>query len=84
MLRSKVLATIAAFIVNRKAIQRIAFRTISKTGIQYRKSTLSKRVDRLPDTASQVGDRFLASPTRVKTWNFTRIAAGSRRARGFL
>jgi 2-polyprenyl-6-methoxyphenol hydroxylase-like FAD-dependent oxidoreductase len=58
MLRSKVLATVAAFIVNRKAVQRIAFRTISQTGIQYRKSSLSKGVDQLPDTAPQAGDRF--------------------------
>jgi 2-polyprenyl-6-methoxyphenol hydroxylase-like FAD-dependent oxidoreductase len=58
MLRSKVLATIAAFIVNRKAMQRIAFRTISQTGIQYRRSSVSRAVNGLPETAPQAGDRF--------------------------
>jgi 2-polyprenyl-6-methoxyphenol hydroxylase-like FAD-dependent oxidoreductase len=58
LLRTKVLARIAAFAVNRKAVQRMAFRTISQTGIHYRKSFLSKSLDRLPDTAPQAGDRF--------------------------
>jgi 2-polyprenyl-6-methoxyphenol hydroxylase-like FAD-dependent oxidoreductase len=58
LLRTKILARIAAFAVNRKAVQRIAFRTVSQTGIRYPKSSLSKSLDTLPDTAPQAGDRF--------------------------
>lgn len=58
LLRSKVLARIAAFVVNRKRVQKIAFRTISQTGIGYRTSPLSKTLGRLPEKAPQAGDRF--------------------------
>jgi len=58
LLRTKVLARIAAFAVNRDAIQRIAFRTISQTGIRYRESSLSKSSGGLPESAPQAGDRF--------------------------
>jgi hypothetical protein len=58
LLRTKILARIAAFAVNRKAVQRMAFRTISQTGIRYPKSFLSKSLDGLPETAPQAGDRF--------------------------
>ena len=58
LLRTKVLSRIAAFAVNRKAMQRIAFRTVSQTGIRYPQSSLSKSLDALPETAPQAGDRF--------------------------
>jgi 2-polyprenyl-6-methoxyphenol hydroxylase-like FAD-dependent oxidoreductase len=58
LLRTKVLARMAAFAVNRKAVQRMAFRTVSQTGIRYRKSSLSKSLNALPETAPQSGDRF--------------------------
>jgi 2-polyprenyl-6-methoxyphenol hydroxylase-like FAD-dependent oxidoreductase len=58
LLRTKILARIAAFAVNRKAVQRMAFRTISQTGIRYPNSFLSKSLDGLPNTAPQAGDRF--------------------------
>src|SRR5215470_2575316 len=58
MLRTKVLARVAAFAVNRKAVQKLAFRTVSQTGIKYPKSFLSKSSDALPATAPQAGDRF--------------------------
>jgi hypothetical protein len=58
MLRSKILARVAAFAVNRKVTQRMAFRTISQTGIRYPKSSLSKTLRGLPDSAPQAGDRF--------------------------
>jgi 2-polyprenyl-6-methoxyphenol hydroxylase-like FAD-dependent oxidoreductase len=58
LLRTKILARIAAFAVNRKAVQRMAFRTISQTGIRYPQSFLSKSLDGLPNTAPQAGDRF--------------------------
>jgi len=58
LLRTKVLSRIAAFAVNRKSVQRMAFRTVSQTGIHYPKSSLSKSVDALPESAPQAGDRF--------------------------
>jgi 2-polyprenyl-6-methoxyphenol hydroxylase-like FAD-dependent oxidoreductase len=58
ILRTKILARVAAFAVNRKAVQRFAFRTVSQTGIRYPKSALSKSLQVLPDTAPQPGDRF--------------------------
>jgi len=58
MLRTKILSRVAAFAANRKAVQRKAFRTISQTGIRYRRSTLSKSFGAFPDTAPQAGDRF--------------------------
>jgi len=58
MLRTKILARVAAFAANRKAMQRKAFRTISQTGIRYRMSALSKSLHALPETAPQAGDRF--------------------------
>jgi len=42
LLRTVVIARIAAFAMSVKRIQSIAFRTISQTGIQYRESSLSK------------------------------------------
>jgi 2-polyprenyl-6-methoxyphenol hydroxylase-like FAD-dependent oxidoreductase len=58
LLRTKILARIAAFAANRKAVQRRAFRIISQTGIGYPKSSLSKSLNRLPVTAPQAGARF--------------------------
>jgi 2-polyprenyl-6-methoxyphenol hydroxylase-like FAD-dependent oxidoreductase len=58
LLRTKILARIAAFAVNRKSVQRRAFRVVSQIGIRYRKSSLSKSLDQLPPTAPQAGDRF--------------------------
>src|SRR5262249_24594711 len=57
LLRTKVLARIAAFAVNRNAVQRMAFRTVSQTGIRYRKSALSKSLNSLRENAPQAGDR---------------------------
>src|SRR5687768_17691066 len=58
LFRTKILARIAAFAMSRKAIQDVAFRTISQTGINYRKSPLSKSLQALPAAAPQAGDRF--------------------------
>jgi hypothetical protein len=58
LLRTKILARVAAFAVNRKAVQRMAFRTVSQIGIRYSESALSKSSDGLPETAPQAGDRF--------------------------
>jgi 2-polyprenyl-6-methoxyphenol hydroxylase-like FAD-dependent oxidoreductase len=58
LLRTQVLARIMAFAVNRKRVQKIAFRTVSQTGIHYRRSPLSVAADTLPQEAPQAGDRF--------------------------
>ena len=58
MLRSKVLARIAAFALSSKAVQRMGFRTVSQTGIRYRSSSLSKSLNGFPANAPQAGDRF--------------------------
>jgi 2-polyprenyl-6-methoxyphenol hydroxylase-like FAD-dependent oxidoreductase len=58
LLRTQVLARIMAFAINRKRVQKIAFRTISQTGIHYRRSPLSVMADALPPEAPQAGDRF--------------------------
>ena len=58
ILRTNILARIAAFAMSRKNIQRFAFRTVSQIGIHYRKSSLSKSLQGLPDAAPRSGDRF--------------------------
>src|SRR5262245_19965031 len=58
LLRTKVLARIAAFAMAREPIQRFAFRTVSQTGIHYRARSLSASSPGLPGTAPQAGDRF--------------------------
>src|SRR5262245_32142130 len=58
LLRSKVLARIAAFAMARPRIQRFMFRIVSQTGIRYRKSRLSQQLEGLPEDAPRAGDRF--------------------------
>ncbi|MGH8336880.1 MAG: FAD-dependent monooxygenase, partial [Gammaproteobacteria bacterium] len=58
LLRTKVLARIAAFAMTFEPIQRIAFRTVSQIGIHYRKSGLSQTPEGLPEGAPHGGDRF--------------------------
>jgi hypothetical protein len=58
VMRTKVVAKIAARAMRREAIQRFAFRVISQTGIHYRESPLSLALDKPRDAASQAGDRF--------------------------
>jgi hypothetical protein len=58
LLRTQILARIAAFAMSRQRIQRFAFRVVSQTAIHYRKSPLSVSLDGLPDTAPRAGDRF--------------------------
>jgi hypothetical protein len=56
LMRTEILARIAAFAMSRERLQRTAFLTISQTGIHYRGSTLS--AGQLPQDAPQAGDRF--------------------------
>jgi 2-polyprenyl-6-methoxyphenol hydroxylase-like FAD-dependent oxidoreductase len=58
LLRTQILARIAAFAMSRERIQRAAFRVVSQTGIHYRTSPLSKSLEGLPTGAPRAGDRF--------------------------
>src|SRR6266536_2221501 len=58
LLRTRIIARIAAFAMTFERIQRIGIRTISQTGIHYRKSPLSQSLQGLPDGAPHAGDRF--------------------------
>jgi hypothetical protein len=44
--------------MRRQRVQQFAFRTVSQTGIEYRRSPLSVSLDALPESAPQAGDRF--------------------------
>jgi 2-polyprenyl-6-methoxyphenol hydroxylase-like FAD-dependent oxidoreductase len=58
LLRTQILARIAAFAMRREQIQQFAFRVISQTGLHYRTSALSRSLARLPSRAPCAGDRF--------------------------
>jgi len=58
LLRTKVLARMAALAMARPAIQAAVFRTVSQIGIRYRKSALSQSSGALPGDAPRAGDRF--------------------------
>jgi 2-polyprenyl-6-methoxyphenol hydroxylase-like FAD-dependent oxidoreductase len=58
LLRTKILARIAAFAMSRQSIQSVAFRTVSQIGIRYRDSALSQTMDGMPQGAPRAGDRF--------------------------
>jgi hypothetical protein len=58
LLRTRILARIAAFAMGFERIQRIAFRTVSQTAIHYRDSSLSQSLEGLPGSAPRTGDRF--------------------------
>lgn len=58
LFRTRILAKILAFAMTLERIQKLAFRTISQTGIRYRNSPLSKTLPGLPGKAPRAGDRF--------------------------
>ena len=58
LLRTKILARIAAFAMSFERIQRAVFHVVSQTGIHYRQSPLSRSLDGLPEGAPRAGDRF--------------------------
>ncbi|HJQ23959.1 MAG TPA: FAD-dependent monooxygenase [Blastocatellia bacterium] len=58
LLRTRILARLAAFAMSRQGVQKAAFRIVSQTGIHYRSSRLSQTLERLPDSAPRAGDRF--------------------------
>lgn len=69
--RTRVMPNMLAFAMKREAMRRAAFRTLSQTGISYRASPLSKRLDGLSKDAPQPGDRF--------PWLHLRFRAGGAR-----
>jgi hypothetical protein len=58
LLRTRVLARVAALAMRFDVARKLAFRTISQTGIQYRDGPLSQDLAGLPEGAPQAGDRF--------------------------
>ena len=58
LIRTKILARIAAFAMSLKPIQAIAFRIVSQTGIHYRNGPLSETLEGIPHNAPRAGDRF--------------------------
>ena len=58
VLRTQVMARVAAFAMRQPRVQRFAFRTVSQTGIHYRDSALSTTLGPMPAAAPQAGDRF--------------------------
>jgi 2-polyprenyl-6-methoxyphenol hydroxylase-like FAD-dependent oxidoreductase len=58
LLRTRILAKVMALAMRLERVQRLAFRTISQTGIRYPDSPLSETLPGLPEAAPRAGDRF--------------------------
>jgi 2-polyprenyl-6-methoxyphenol hydroxylase-like FAD-dependent oxidoreductase len=58
LLRTKVIARVAATAMRFEKVRRLAFLAISQTGINYRSSSLSRTPHVLPQGAPVAGDRF--------------------------
>ena len=58
LFRTRLLAKIAAFAMRFERVRKLAFRTISQIGIEYRDVGLSETLAGLPDAAPRAGDRF--------------------------
>jgi hypothetical protein len=58
VLRTKVVAKIAALAMKFQRVQALAFHTLSQIGIRYPGSPLSQTLAGVPATAPQAGDRF--------------------------
>jgi len=58
LFRTRILARIVAAAMGLERIRKLAFRTISQTGIGYRNSALSETLAGVPDDAPRAGDRF--------------------------
>jgi 2-polyprenyl-6-methoxyphenol hydroxylase-like FAD-dependent oxidoreductase len=57
-LRTRMLPKVAALAMTRQRVQKLAFRTLSQTGIRYPKSPLSETQAGVPEGAPRAGDRF--------------------------
>jgi hypothetical protein len=58
LLRTRVIARVAATAMKLQRMRRLAFRTLSQIGIAYRGTGLSQLLAPLPEDAPQPGDRF--------------------------
>jgi len=58
LLRTKIIARVAAMAMKFAPVRQLAFRTISQIGISYPGSTLSQTLGPLPKGAPAAGDRF--------------------------
>ena len=58
LFRTRILANVMALAMRVERIQKLAFRTISQTGIRYPDSPLSETLPGLPEAAPRAGDRF--------------------------
>ena len=58
VMRTKIVARIAARAMQQPAIQRFAFRVVSQIGIDYRDGPLSLMLENPPHDAPRAGDRF--------------------------
>src|SRR5213592_111330 len=58
LIRTRVMPKVMGLALRTAAVQRIAFRTISQTGIRYRSSPLSEALAGLPEDGPRAGDRF--------------------------
>ena len=58
LFRTRVVPKILALAMRLERIQKLAFLTISQTGIRYPHSSLSENLPGLPDGAPRAGDRF--------------------------
>jgi 2-polyprenyl-6-methoxyphenol hydroxylase-like FAD-dependent oxidoreductase len=58
MLRTHVIARIAAFALGLAPVRRFVFRLVSQIGIHYRGSAVSESAPGLPEGAPRAGDRF--------------------------
>ena len=58
LLRTRILANVMALAMRLESVQKLAFRTISQTGIRYPDSSLSETLTGLPPAAPRAGDRF--------------------------
>jgi 2-polyprenyl-6-methoxyphenol hydroxylase-like FAD-dependent oxidoreductase len=58
LIRTKVIARVAAFAMRFERVRKLAFRTVSQIGISYPESALSQALAGLPSDAPKAGDRF--------------------------
>jgi len=58
LFRTRLFPKIAALAMRIERLRKLAFRTISQTGIHYRTSPLSETLPGLPDAGPRAGDRF--------------------------
>lgn len=58
LFRTRIMPKLMALAMGNARVQRLAFRSISQTGIRYRNSPLSETLASLPEAAPHAGDRF--------------------------